>query len=331
MTCSSSTSGAAVAPRRSPSGSPRAGVALRLVRTWRRVLPAVVVAAAAIAAPSSPSSAAVKPYRLGVVSFYNPRLMYLKYQPLVDYLSVRTGHPWELDISATYQRTVDALCNGELSLAYLGPFTYVRANAACGAVPIVRLQTAGKPTYRSYVLVRVDSGIDSLQQLRGRSFGFGSPLSTSSHLVPRAMLEKAGLAVGTDVSCRYYYHHERAARAVLMREVAACGVRDIVATRFVGRGLRILARSEPLPNFPLVVSSATPESLRRLLLEALVDIPQRDPLARRQMAGWDEELAGGFAPASDSEFDPIRSLAKRIFGPQALSLPSQRLICDGRG
>lgn len=321
MRSSSGTSGGVVVTQRRPA---------RAVRAWAGVVLAALLATLMAAAPDS-AAPAVKPYRLGVVGFYNPRLMYLKYQPLVDYLSVRTDHPWELEISATYQGTVDALCSGRLTLAYLGPLTYVRAHAACGAVPIVRLETAGKATYRSYVLVRVDSNIHSLRDLKGSSFGFGSPLSTSSHLVPRAMLEDAGLVVGEDVRCRYYNHHDRAARAVLMREVAACGIRDIVAARFVGRGLRVLARSEQLPNFPLVVSSATPEPLRHLLIEALVEIPRRDPLARRQIAGWDEELAGGFALASDAEFEPIRRLAKRIFGPRALELSSQDLMCDGRG
>lgn len=323
MRSSSGTSGGVVATRPSPG---------HVVGPWVWMVLAALLAMVVVTA-AAPGAAApvIKPYRLGVVGFYNPRLMYLKYQPLVDYLTAKTSHPWELEISATYQGTVDALCRGDLTLAYLGPLTYVRAHAACGAVPIVRLETAGKATYRSYILVRVDSNIHSLQDLKGSSFGFGSPLSTSSHLVPRAMLEEAGLVVGKDVHCRYYNHHDRAARAVLMREVAACGIRDIVAARFVGRGLRILARSEPLPNFPLVVSSATPEPFRRVLIEALVGVPQRDPLARRQMAGWDEELAGGFALTSDAEFGAIRALAKRIFGPQALELPSRDLMCNGRG
>jgi len=321
MRSSSGTLGGVVAkrPRLARAAQPLAWVVL-----------GALLGAVVAASTSGATAPAVKPYRLGVVGFYNPRLMYLKYQPLVDYLAVRTGHPWELEVGATYQGTVDALCSGQLTLAYLGPLTYVRAHAACGAVPIVRLQTAGKSTYRSYVMVRVDSNIHTLRDLKGSSFGFGSPLSTSSHLVPRAMLEHAGLMVGKDIRCRYYYHHDRAARAVLMRDVAACGIRDIAAARFIGRGLRILARSEPLPNFPLVVSSATPKPLRSLLIEALVDIPHRDPLARRQMAGWDEELAGGFALAADADFEPIRRLARKIFGPRALELSSRALVCDGR-
>ncbi len=94
---------------------------------------------------------------LGVVGFYNPRLMYFKYQELVDYLTEATGDRWELAVTLDYGETVRALCSGGLDLAYLGPFTYLRVHEACGATPVVRLNTRGSPTYRSVIMVRRDS------------------------------------------------------------------------------------------------------------------------------------------------------------------------------
>lgn len=270
------------------------------------------------------------PLRLGVVSFYNPRLMYLKYQPLVDYLDRHTRRRWELSISTSYQDTVDRLCADELTLAYLGPFTYLRAREGCGAEALVRLDTGGRDSYRSYVMVRDDSPLSSLADLAGRDFGFGSPLSTSSHVMPRSMLARAGLVVGRDLGCRYYGHHERAARAVLMGEVAACGVRDLVGKQFEQRGLRILARSEPIPNFPLAVGPGADPELRRVVVEALVHLPARDSAARALLASWDAELADGFAVAKDSAYDPVLALARVVFGPRALVLPEAGLLCSER-
>ena len=271
------------------------------------------------------------PLRLGVVGFYNPRLMYLKYQALVDYLSEATGVEWELVIGSSYQETVEGLCAGELDLAYLGPFTYVQAHVRCGAVPVVRLRTGGRPTYRSLMLVRTDSPFEKVADLAGRRFGFGSPLSTSSHLAPRAILMEAGLVPGRDVECRYYRHHEQAARAVLLGEVEACGVRDIVGEKYVGRGLRILARSDPLPNFPLVVGPADDGSVRAMILEALLHVPRTDPSVRARMETWDRELSGGFLPADDADYDTVRHLAVRVFGPDALRLGPAALECGGGG
>jgi phosphonate transport system substrate-binding protein len=292
------------------------------------LLLAAIVLGASGAAAAPPQDA---PLRLGVVTFYNPRLMFLKYQPLVDYLTQRTGSRWELAISSSYGETVERLCSGEVALAYLGPLTYVRARELCGATPIVKLVTKGRPTFRSFIVVRDDSPIRTLADLRGKSFGFGSPLSTSSHIVPRATLAMAGIRPGVDVRCRYYNHHDSAARAVLLGEVDAAGVRDLVAEGFAGRGLRVIDRSQPLPNFPFVVGPRVPESVVRDVVRTLVQVPIQEPAARATIATWDEELAGGFARADAAEFEPLRELGEQVFGPRWTTLPEKALQCDGGG
>jgi phosphonate transport system substrate-binding protein len=267
-----------------------------------------------------------QPLLLGVVDFYNPRLMYLKYQPLVDHLSEHTGRPWELAIGADYQETVDALCHGRVAVAYLGPLTYIRARALCGAEPIVRLNTANRSTYESLIMVRADSEIQSLEELRGRRFGFGAALSTSSHLVPRAMLLDSGVG-SSEIECHYFEHHERAARAVILDEVDACGVRDIVGERFMQRGLRVLARSRGIPNFPLVMAPASGPELTAAVERALVDAPRQDRWRAQHLLRWDVEFRHGFALAADDDYDPVRDLARRVFGDEALTLSEEQLRC----
>lgn len=272
-----------------------------------------------------------EPLGFGVVSFYYPRLMFLKYGPLVDYLSEHTGRPWELQLKTTYQQTVGELCAGHLTAAYLGPLTYIRAHAACGAEPVARLNTGGRETYRSYILVRADDPIEALADLKGRRFAFGSALSTSSHLVPRALLIEAGLVPGKDLRCSYLEHHEEAARAVQLGEADACGVRDIVGDRFLQRGLRLLVESDPIPNFPVVVAPGTPPEVRRQLARVLIDLPREDPAIARAMTGWDRELADGFAPVTDAEYDKVRDLARKVLGDGALTSPEAALRCAGSG
>lgn len=266
------------------------------------------------------------PLRLGVVSFYNPRLMFVKYQPLADYLSTRTGRRWELTVSASYEEATDDLCAGRVTLASLGPLTYVRAHARCGATPLLHLQGVEGGVFHSDVLVRSDSRFERLEDLAGQTVGFGDPLSTSSHLLPRAMLQAAGLEPGSDFKCRYFGQHERAARAVLLGEVEACGIRDSVGEVFLHRGLRRLARSAPVPTYPLVASPvSSPEFLDRLVA-ALLDFPgQTEP--PRGADRPDLGLRGGFARATDGDFDAVRVLASRIFGPGYAVLPPEDLRC----
>jgi phosphonate transport system substrate-binding protein len=266
------------------------------------------------------------PLRLGVVSSYNPRLMFVKYQPLVDYLSERTERRWELAVSKSYEDAVDELCTRRVALAYLGPLSYVRAHDHCGAEPLAQLRKSGGDVFYADVLVRADSPFERLEDLAGQRFGFGDVLSASSHLVPRAMLQEAGLEPGRDVQCLYFDQHERAAHAVLMGEAEACGVRDLVGEAFLHRGLRRLARSGPIPAHPFVVTPDCPAPLRRALVAALLQFPA-GTRPRRAEERWDPELTGGFGPAVDSDFDPIRRLAARVFGPSAATRSTRELRC----
>jgi ABC-type phosphate/phosphonate transport system substrate-binding protein len=146
------------------------------------------------------------------------------------------------------------------------------------------------------------------------------------------MLEGAGLRLGATVKCRNFSHYEEAVRAVLLGEVDACGVRDIVAQKYVvGRVLRVLARSEEIPNFPFVASPACPPNVRDELLSILVSVPGRDATEAGTIKGWDEELTEGFSPASDEDYAPIRRLALSVFGPAGLTLPGTALQCRSGG
>jgi phosphonate transport system substrate-binding protein len=252
--------------------------------------------------------------------------MYLKYQPLVDYLSEQTGEAWELRVSASYQEAVNDLCAGRVALAYLGPLSYLRAHAQCGAEPLLRLRTRGSDVFYSDVLVRSDSPFETLEDLAGQRIGFGDALSTSSHLVPRSMLQSAGLVPGRDIECRYFGQHERAARAVLLGEVEACGVRDIIGELFLHRGLRRLARSGPIPAYPWVVPSESSPDERERLAAVLLRFPgETEPRGLEER--WDLELTGGFTRASDADYDVVRDMAERVLGPDALTAPPGDLRC----
>ncbi len=278
--------------------------------------------------PAASPAAGEAPLRFGAVTVYNPRVMYVKYQPLVDDLGRRTRRPWELVLVPSWKQAVRDLCAGRLTMALLSPFTYVRARAACPVRPVVRLRTGGRATYRGLILVRIDSPIRSLKDLKGHKFGLGAPMSTAASIVARAMTEEAGLSLGRDVICRHYAQQEQAALAVLMGEVDACAVRDLVGEKFVARqALRVLARSEEIPSFPLVLSPAAGEPLRAELARALAFAPGQDPAREALMKSWDEELAGGFVPAVDGDYDSVRRLAVRVFGPSALTLPESALEC----
>jgi len=87
--------------------------------------------------------------RFGVISRYNPVLMYRLYQPLVDYLSARTPYRVELVLGKTYRDAVRFLGEGRTDIAYLGGVTYLMARVQFGARPLAKpLNPDGEATYR---------------------------------------------------------------------------------------------------------------------------------------------------------------------------------------
>jgi hypothetical protein len=62
------------------------------------------------------------------------------------------------------------------------------------------------------------------------------------------------------------------------------------------------------------------------LVAALLRFPGKAQ-PRRDEERWDLELSGGFTAAVDSDYDVVRRLADRVFGPGALTLPSGDLEC----
>ena len=127
--------------------------------------------------------------RFGVISRYNPVVMYEAYQPLMDYLTSNTAFRYELKLGRNYGKDVRFLETGVTQVAFLGVVTYLEAHARFGAVPILKtLNRDGKPFYYSIVVARTDSDIQTLEDLRGRSFCFASVHSTSSNLFGRLAL-----------------------------------------------------------------------------------------------------------------------------------------------
>src|SRR3990172_9186471 len=118
--------------------------------------------------------------RVGVIRRDNPRILYEKYQPLLDYLSMKTPYSYELVLKKNYEETVNALASGETDVALLGPLTYLEARAKFGALCILKPRGAyGTAHYRSVVIRKKGNTRKRLFDLKGETVAFAAPKSTS--------------------------------------------------------------------------------------------------------------------------------------------------------
>lgn len=241
--------------------------------------------------------------------FDTPSRLFVRFRPLCDYLQEAAGVPIELQIASTYDQQIADVAQGRVHLAYMGPTPYLRARARS---PTLRLLAAeaidGVAAYRAAIVVRADSPLQALGELRGRTMAFGNPISFSSFVVPRYMLFGAGVSLNDLAYFRHLNRHEQVALAVLHRDFDAGGLRLEVAQAYLGRGLRVLAQSEPLPPHTIVASSAVLPA-RDAALKAALLAPAGEN-GRRALDALGRGVS--FLPARDAMFDYAHLVLKAL-------------------
>lgn len=262
---------------------------------------AAVCAPAARAADADPLAFVVHP-------FDTPSRLYQRFRPLCDYLQEVLGRPVTLRVASTYEEQIQHIAEGKADLTYIGPTPYVRARDHYGPVLLLAAEAeGGKASYQSVIVVRSDSPIRSLADIRNRTMAFGADKSFSSFYIPRLMLQNAGVRLSDLKNYAYLGRHERVALAVLHRDFDAGGLRLEIAQQYLDRGLRIVATSVPLPPHAIVARPGLPAPIAEAIRAALLNPSARGREAFRAMGA---EVS--FVPISDRDYDSAREIARTL-------------------
>lgn len=244
----------------------------------------------------------------GVIPRDNPRIMYEKYQPLLDYLSTKTPYAYELMLKKNYEETVTALGSGDMDIALLGPLTYLEAHAKYGAVSILKPKGIdGASTYRSVIIKKKESSIKSLSELKGKSVAFASTKSTSGNLMPRYLLANSGIHLSDLGKYANFDYHDSVVKAVLKGQYTAGAVRDSTARKYMKLGIETIAQSETIPTGPLVAGPGTPYAIIENIKKALLALNPQNADSQKILNRLDEDYKNGFKETSDKDYEDIRS------------------------
>ena len=232
-------------------------------------------------------------------------------QGLKTYLEQGLGKRIELVVTTDYSSMIEAMRFKRIDLAYFGPLSYVLAKSRSPEIePFAALVSGGKPTYTSYLIANVAAGIARPEDVKGKTVGFGDTASTSSHLIPRALLKNASLEAGQDYSFQHLGTHDAVARAVQAGHVQAGGLSKPIFTSLVEKKsidpakIKVVAESRPIPNYPWTVRGDLAPDLKEKIKAAFLEI--RDPVILKQFK------AESFAPITDADYDVLRETAKLL-------------------
>ncbi|WP_416391769.1 phosphate/phosphite/phosphonate ABC transporter substrate-binding protein [Alloalcanivorax xenomutans] len=228
-------------------------------------------------------------------------------QPLKDYLETTLGKEVELIVTTDYSSMIEAMRFGRIDLAYFGPLSYVMAKSKSDIEPFAAMVVDGKPTYRSIIIANADSGVGSFADIKGKKMAYGDRASTSSHLIPKAvLLEKAGLEAGKDYEAHFVGSHDAVAVNVANGNADAGGLSEVIFEHVMDRGLidrskvKVLGYSGDFPQYPWAMRSNLAPELKSNIQKAFLQIDDPEIL--------DNLKAEGFAAITDEDYDVIRAM-----------------------
>ncbi|MCJ7520906.1 MAG: phosphonate ABC transporter substrate-binding protein [Dehalococcoidia bacterium] len=278
--------------------------------SYRMGLIILLLIALAMVACTGSEEGEIKVLRWGLIPADDAAEMLRQYQPVVDYLEGELGIEIEIEVTVDYTAAIEAMRYKHIDMAWFGPFSYIIAAEEAGAEAIVNgvRQDTGKSTYKTIFVTRADSGIETLDDLVGRSFAFVDPASTSGNLIPRKVLLENGIDPDNDFSIMYYAGtHNGVELAVKNGTVDAGADSDTSYYRMINEGQIdpevnvIIFESEPIPGSPIAVRGDLPQELKDSIQQALIEMDEQTLF---QVQGWGD--IEKYVEVTDSDYDIIR-------------------------
>ncbi len=194
-----------------------------------------------------------------------------KFSPLAKYLGKKVGKRIDVKIGRNYEEHIQYIGEDKVDIAYMGPASYIALLESFEPKPILaKLEVDGKTWFQGDIIVRRDSGIATLGDLKGKRIAFGDPNSTMSFIIPHYMLHKAGVFSASSPSHFFVYSHYNVAVGVLSGDFDAGAVNPGIFG--VAEGLRMIARTPRISEHLFLVRADSPSELTQALRRAMLSM-----------------------------------------------------------
>lgn len=198
---------------------------------------------------------------------------------LAQMVSERTGLSVTSNVGTDFSSVREAMCAGQAQIGWLNTFNYVLANEQCGVDAALATSRFGTTTYAGQIVVRADSGITTLEDLRGKVMCWVDPASTSGYIIPRIMLAANGIDPDADFSQTIEAgSHNNVVTQVYNGDCDAgatfSDARTGIEEEFpdVLEQVVVLATTSDIPNDSVSFISDFPAEMRTQIVDALLEI-----------------------------------------------------------
>jgi len=270
-------------------------------------------------ATASAFGAAAETWRLAVTDVQGMERLQLEWGPFKEALEAATGDTFEFFPVNSRTAAAEALRGETVDFVISGPAEYVVINTLTNATPLIGL---GRPDYHCTIVVRADSGINTPQDLVGRSVAFGDIGSTSNMLCPMQLLADYGNDAVNDIAATHTSRNI-AFEALKSGDIDAIGMN---AGTFIGVRndetelaygfFRMIARSGDLPNDMIMVGAHVPQEAAFAVRDAILD-NKTQIIAGITAHEENEKYVGvDLVAIEDNAYDYVRSMYANAGYPQ---------------
>ncbi len=243
------------------------------------------------------------------------------YEPMVNQLKAATGKNVEFFLPTSYASVVEAMLGGFVDIGMHGPYSYVIAQEKDPTLKVFATYAKHKghfqeegPGYKAVLVSRSDSGIEKIEDLKGKVVGLTDPASTSGNLLPRVSFTEV---IGEDLEDHfsrvvYTGGHDLSAIAVLEEQVDVAFVATHRLDNVIDRGLakmedyNVIWSSPVIPQDPFVVSGKLCDDLVGQITNAFLTLGDSEE-GKEYLKNVN---ASKFVAMTDADYDIIRALKK---------------------
>lgn len=251
--------------------------------------------------------------RVSAIPDEAPTELQRKFKPLGEYLSQATGMKVVFTPVSDYAAVVESLATRKLDLAWLGGFTFVQAKIRTHGTAIPIVQRAEDAVFTSK-FITADPSITKLSDLKGKTFTFGAPSSTSGSLMPRYFLQQDGINPEKDFKTVAYSGAHDATVAFVAAGKAEAGVLNtsvwdkLVESRKVDTSkVRVFATTPTYYDYNWTVRGDLDPAIIKKLTDAFLAL---DPSRPEHKAIMDLQRASKFIPTKAENYVGIEAAAK---------------------
>jgi phosphonate transport system substrate-binding protein len=295
----------------------------------RRHLIAMGATAAGLALTGRQSRAQMpSQFRIGLLGGENTQDRLARYDEFQKLLSQHLRMPVKLYPAADYAGVMQGIAAGQLEAAEFGASGFAGAWLDCKCIEpvVVPQEKDGSTYYYSVMVVRADSGIKSLADMKGHSLAWADPNSTSGYLIPSATLKTKGINLADGAyftKTGFSGGHEQGVVAVLNKQYDAAvtwtsgqgdqaegytrgNLRTMVDRKLLKMSdINIIWQSGKIPNGPWAIRTALPEALKTSFRDFLLALPKSNP---KVYADIEQGSGVGYAPATMDLYKDIIDL-----------------------